>query len=87
MRNDSVPEEVKYGKKELKIRVPLASCTIAAGAEEVYQAVTQVVERMGLDAEITPVGCMVLDFIDLYLIEEPLAFKMSVFYSYFHSKK
>ena len=67
MRNDSVPEEVKYGKKELKIRVPLASCTIAAGAEEVYQAVTQVVERMGLDAEITPVGCMGLDFIDPWI--------------------
>ena len=64
MQNDSLPEDIKYGKKELKIRIPLASCTIAAGAEEIYQAVIHAVENIGLDAEITPVGCMGLDFID-----------------------
>ena len=64
MQNDSLPEDIKYGKKELKIRIPLASCTIAAGAEEIYQAVIHAVENIGLDAEISPVGCMGLDFID-----------------------
>jgi NADH-quinone oxidoreductase subunit F len=62
-----LPEEVIYGKTPLKIRVPLGSCTIAAGAEEVLQSITYVIEHIGLDAEITPVGCMGLDFIDPWI--------------------
>ncbi len=62
-----MPEELIYGKTGFKIRVPLASCTIAAGAEEVLQAMTYAIESMGLHAEITPVGCMGLDFIDPWI--------------------
>jgi NADH-quinone oxidoreductase subunit F len=62
-----LPEEIIYGKTGFKIRVPLASCTIAAGANEALQAVNYVVKSMVLDAEVTPVGCMGLDFIDPWI--------------------
>jgi NADH-quinone oxidoreductase subunit F len=62
-----VPEEIIYGKTGFKIRVPQASCTIAAGSNEVLQSVSHVVNLMGLTAEITPVGCMGLDFIDPWI--------------------
>ncbi len=45
----------------------MASCTIAAGANEVLQCITAVVKSMGLDVEVTPVGCMGLDFIDPWI--------------------
>jgi NADH-quinone oxidoreductase subunit F len=45
----------------------MASCTIAAGANEVLQSITAVVTSMGLDVEVTPVGCMGLDFIDPWI--------------------
>jgi NADH-quinone oxidoreductase subunit F len=45
----------------------LASCTIAAGANEVLQSINDTVESLGLDIEITPVGCMGLDFIDPWI--------------------
>ena len=62
-----MPEEIIYGKTGFKIRVPQASCTIAAGSNEVLQSVSHVVNLMGLTAEITPVGCMGLDFIDPWI--------------------
>ena len=64
---NSLPDEIVYGKTGFKIRVPLGSCTIAAGANEVLQSINFVVKSMGLDAEITPVGCMGLDFIDPWI--------------------
>ena len=67
MQNDCLPEEIVYGKTGFKIRIPLGSCTIAAGANEVLQSINTVVNSMGLDAEITPVGCMGLDFIDPWI--------------------
>ena len=45
----------------------MASCTIAAGANEVLQSITAVVKSMGLVVEVTPVGCMGLDFIDPWI--------------------
>ena len=45
----------------------MASCTIAAGANEVLQSITAVVKSMVLDVEVTPVGCMGLDFIDPWI--------------------
>ncbi len=62
-----MPEELIYGKTGFKIRVPLGSCTIAAGANEVLQSINTIVNSMGLDVEITPVGCMGLDFIDPWI--------------------
>jgi len=62
-----LPEEIIYGKTGFKIKVPMASCTIAAGANEVLQSITAVVKSMGLDVEVTPVGCMGLDFIDPWI--------------------
>lgn len=62
-----MPEEIIYGKTGFKIKVPMASCTIAAGANEVLQSITAVVKSMGLDVEVTPVGCMGLDFIDPWI--------------------
>jgi len=62
-----LPEEVIYGKTGFKIKVPMASCTIAAGANEVLQSITAVVKSMGLDVEVSPVGCMGLDFIDPWI--------------------
>ena len=67
MQNDGLPEEVIYGKADFKIKVPMASCTIAAGANEVLLSINAVVESMGLDVEVTPVGCMGLDFIDPWI--------------------
>jgi len=45
----------------------LGSCTIAAGANEVLQSINLAVESLNLDAEITPVGCIGLDFIDPWI--------------------
>jgi NADH-quinone oxidoreductase subunit F len=67
MRNDTLPDEIIYGKSGFKIKVPMASCTIAAGANEVLLSINAVVKSMGLDVEVTPVGCMGLDFIDPWI--------------------
>ena len=45
----------------------MGSCTIAAGANEVLQSINLAVESLNLDAEITPVGCIGLDFIDPWI--------------------
>jgi NADH-quinone oxidoreductase subunit F len=60
-------EELRYGEKGAKIKVPITSCTLAAGAEAVYRAVEDAVEKMGLEATITISGCYGLDFIDPWL--------------------
>jgi len=62
-----LPEEIVYGKTGFKIKVPMASCTIAAGANEVLQSITAVLESKDLDVEVVPVGCMGLDFIDPWI--------------------
>jgi len=62
-----LPEELIYGKTGFKIRVPQASCTIAAGSNEVLQSINYVVKSLDLDVEVTPVGCMGLDFIDPWI--------------------
>jgi NADH-quinone oxidoreductase subunit F len=60
-------EELQYGEKGAKIKVPITSCTLAAGAEAVYRAVEDAVEKMGLEATIAISGCYGLDFIDPWL--------------------
>jgi NADH:ubiquinone oxidoreductase subunit F (NADH-binding)/ferredoxin len=62
-----LPEEIINVKPDFKIKVPMASCTIAAGANEVLLSINAVVQSMGLDVEVIPVGCMGLDFIDPWI--------------------
>ena len=59
--------ELTYGKKGLLIKVPIASCTIASGALEVYKKVLDVVKSRGIDADIKKVGCMGLCYIDPWI--------------------
>jgi len=53
-----------YGSKGFRIRIPIASCSLAAGAGEVYQAALKAVDRLGIDAEVYRVGCTGLCFMD-----------------------
>lgn len=57
-------EELRYGETGFKIRVPIASCTLATGSEAVYNAIKEVVGKMGLKITVTIAGCHGLDFID-----------------------
>lgn len=51
----------------LQVKVPLASCTIAAGAEDILNALSNIEQ-----IEIKTVGCMGIDFIDPWIeIEAP----------------
>ena len=59
--------ELTYGKKGLLIKVPIASCTIASEALEVYKKVLDVVKSRGIDADIKKVGCMGLCYIDPWI--------------------
>ncbi len=67
-------KEITYGEKGFKIKVPLASCTIAAGAREVYDAVAKEVKSRGLQADIRRTGCMGMCYIDpwIELVKEGL---------------
>lgn len=60
-------KEIKYGKYGFKIKVPMASCTIAAGSKEVYKAVIDEVKSRGIRADISITGCMGLCFIDPWI--------------------
>jgi len=57
-------EELRYGERGAKIKVPVTSCALAAGADAVYRAVKDAVEKMDFEATITISGCYGLDFID-----------------------
>ncbi|MEM2207728.1 MAG: NADH-ubiquinone oxidoreductase-F iron-sulfur binding region domain-containing protein [Sulfolobales archaeon] len=59
--------KILYGSKGFRIRVPIASCTLAAGAEEVYRRVRRAVEELKLDAEVYTVGCTGLCFMDPWI--------------------
>ncbi|MEM0458376.1 MAG: NADH-ubiquinone oxidoreductase-F iron-sulfur binding region domain-containing protein [Thermofilaceae archaeon] len=60
-------KELKYGEKGAKVKVPMASCTLATGAEGIYNAVRDAIEKLGLEATVTITGCHGLDFIDPWL--------------------
>lgn len=62
-----LPNEIIFGKTGFKIKVPIASCTIACGAEKIYENVLAEVKSRNLNAEVTIVGCMGLDFIDPWI--------------------
>ena len=57
-------ESIKNGNG-LRIKVALASCTIAAGAVEVLKAVSEVAKELG--AEVVRVGCSGLCFLDPWI--------------------
>jgi len=63
----TLPKEIIYGRTGFKIKVPIASCTVAVGAEKVYESVLAEVRSRNIDAEVTIVGCMGLDFIDPWI--------------------
>ncbi|MCD6470839.1 (2Fe-2S) ferredoxin domain-containing protein, partial [Candidatus Bathyarchaeota archaeon] len=63
----AIPKEILYGKRGFKIKVPIASCTIAGGAEKIYENVLAEVRSRNVNAEVTIVGCMGLDFIDPWI--------------------
>ncbi|MCX8184770.1 MAG: NADH-ubiquinone oxidoreductase-F iron-sulfur binding region domain-containing protein [Sulfolobales archaeon] len=58
---------ILYGSRGFRIRVPISSCTLAAGAGEVYRKVIKVVEEHGVDAEVYRVGCTGLCFMDPWI--------------------
>jgi len=60
-------KELKYGEKGAKVKVPMASCTLATGAEGIYSVVRDTIEKLGLEATVTIAGCHGLDFIDPWL--------------------
>lgn len=65
-----VPEGLRrlvYGDRGFRIRVPVASCTLAVGADAVYREVTRVVESLGLGADVHRVGCTGLCFLDPWI--------------------
>lgn len=51
----------------LTVRVPIASCTLAAGADKVLESVKKVLDKLGLDSRIKRVGCMGLCYLDPWL--------------------
>ncbi|MEM4519271.1 MAG: NADH-ubiquinone oxidoreductase-F iron-sulfur binding region domain-containing protein [Sulfolobales archaeon] len=60
-------EELKYGRYGFKIKVPLSSCTLAAGAKEVYDAIDKEVKSNNINADITISGCMGLCYLDPWI--------------------
>ncbi len=59
--------ELKFGRYGAKVRVALASCTLAVGAAQVYDAIKDYVRETGLAVDIDVVGCHGLDFIDPWI--------------------
>lgn len=57
-------EELMYGRGGLRINVGMGSCGMAAGAREVFEAFRREVDRRGLEADVVPVGCMGLCFLE-----------------------
>lgn len=59
--------EVEFGRRGAKVRVAVASCTLAVGAAEVLEAVKRHVEEAGLALDVGIVGCNGLDFADPWI--------------------
>ncbi|MEM4490494.1 MAG: SLBB domain-containing protein, partial [Desulfurococcaceae archaeon] len=60
--------EIIYGHHDLRVHVPISSCTLATGAQEVYRAIEDYIKRTGVSAEIHRVGCMGLCFLDPWIM-------------------
>jgi NADP-reducing hydrogenase subunit HndB len=45
-------------EKGIQVKVALATCSKAAGAEAILEFISSAVEKRGLNAVVTPTGCM-----------------------------
>ncbi len=52
---------------EFVVRVPLASCTLAAGADKVLESIKKALGKLGLDARVKKTGCMGLCYLDPWI--------------------
>ena len=57
-------EEVTYGSSGLRINIGMSSCGLAAGAEETYEALKKALRIHGINADVVPVGCMGLCYLE-----------------------
>ncbi len=68
IRREERVRELRDGPEGYLIRVPLASCSIAAGAKEVLKAVKEVADDLGIPGSaVKSVGCNGLCFLDPWL--------------------
>ncbi len=67
VRIDEKTKKIIYGPRGFRIRIPIASCSLAAGVNSVRDAVVNAIESLGLEAEVYRVGCMGQCFIDPWI--------------------
>jgi NADH-quinone oxidoreductase subunit F len=60
--------DILYGRRDLRVHVPLSSCNLAAGSREVYKAVEDFINRTGINAEVHRVGCTGLCYLDPWIM-------------------
>jgi NADH-quinone oxidoreductase subunit F len=60
--------DIVYGRRDLRVHVPLSSCTLAAGSREVYKAVEDFINRTGINGEVHRVGCTGLCYLDPWIM-------------------
>ncbi|MEM1628010.1 MAG: NADH-quinone oxidoreductase subunit NuoF [Desulfurococcaceae archaeon] len=68
MNSDESLSEIIYGHGDLRIHIPISSCTLAAGAQEIYDVTEKYIHRTGINAELHKVGCMGLCFLDPWIM-------------------
>ncbi|MCF3653476.1 MAG: 4Fe-4S binding protein [Aigarchaeota archaeon] len=59
--------EVLYGSQGVRINIGASSCGLAAGAERVLEAVKDGLRSMGVEAEVSAVGCLGLCFMEPFI--------------------
>lgn len=67
MRDSHQLRKILYGSRGFRVRVPISSCTLAAGADKVYNAVVEALNSLGIDAEVYRVGCMGACYLDPWI--------------------
>jgi len=65
---NSAMYDILYGRRDLRVHVPLSSCTLAAGSREVYKAVEDFINRTGINGEVHRVGCTGLCYLDPWIM-------------------
>ena len=65
---NSAMYDILYGRRDLRVHVPLSSCNLAAGSREVYKAVEDFINRKGINAEVHRVGCTGLCYLDPWIM-------------------
>jgi len=65
---NSAMYDIVYGRRDLRVHVPLSSCTLAAGSREVYKAVEDFINRTGINGEVHRVGCTGLCYLDPWIM-------------------